>query len=172
MIVFKYVPLGHEIKAIGTDRYFHKQQVYEDENELRVLLQFRLGQRQRPYFPLLFNNIPPPSEASKMDDLIIGFWKNIKKSYEKHASILNNNLSESPESERGVRCDVEINSLIKEVVVNPFSEDKDSIMSEIESLNHDFGVSAPVKESVIVNEPSPTKYNMNFANGKAIKFEL
>ena len=169
----KYVPLGHEIKAIGTDRYFHKQQAYKDEKELRVLLQFRLGERQRPYFPLLFNDVPPPSNAFEMDNLIMNFWRNIERSYEKHASILNRNLSKCPETKRGVRCHVEINFLIKEIVVNPFSEDRDLVIGEIESLNRKFGVEAEVKESVIVvNEPTPTPYRMGLPDGREIKFEL
>lgn len=162
----KYVPLGHEIKAIGTDRYFHKQKAYEDEKELRVLLQLRLGQHQR-FVPLSFlSNVPSPRNAVETDCLILYFAEYIKKSHVKHDSILNGKLSES-----GVRCPIDINSLIKEIVVSPFLED--SIVSEIESLNHKFGVSAEVKRSAIVNETSPTMFELGFpASEKVFKFEL
>ena len=169
----KYVPLGHTIKAIGTDRYFHKQQAYKDEKELRVLLQFRLGERQRPYFPLLFDKVLPPSNAFEMDNLIMNSWRDIERSYERHASILNSNLSKLPESKRGVRCDVEVNSLIKQVVINPFLKHKGSVIREIKSLNRKFGVEADVKKStIVVNKPTPTPYRMGLSKGKEIKFDL
>ena len=171
----EYVPLRqrHKIKAIGTDRYFHKQQAYKDEKELRILLQLRLGEAQRPYFPLQFDSVPFLRNAVEMDDLIMNFWRNIERSYAKHASILNRNLDELPEAEFGVRCNVDINSLITEVVVSPFSEKTDSVMEEIESLNEDYQVKAEINESVIVvDNPPPTTYSMPLSGGRSISFEL
>ena len=162
----KYVTLGHEIKAIGTDRYFHKQKAYEDEKELRVLLQLGLGQQQKlaPLSPL--SNVPDPHNAMEIDCLILDFAEHIKKSHAKHNSILNGKLSEC-----GVRCPIDINTLIKEIVVSPYLED--SIVSEIESLNHEFGVSAEIKRSAIINETSPAKFELGFpASRKILKFEL
>lgn len=170
----KYVPLGHEIKAIGTDRYFHKQQAYKDEKELRILLQLRLGGTQRFYFPLLLDHYRSPINGADMDNLIRKVWRDTERSYEKHASILNEKLirlSKPDRRVRGVHCNVEINSLIKEIVVNPFSKDTD--MQEIESLNWHYQVGADVNESVIVvDKPPLTTYSMPLSGSRSINFEL
>ena len=162
----KYVPLGHEIKAIGTDRYFHKQKAYVDEKEVRFLLQLRLGQQQR-FVPIShLSNVPAPHNAVEVDCLILDFAERIKNFHAKHDSILNGKLSEC-----GLRCPVNTNTLIKEIVVSPSLGD--SIVSEVKSLNHKFGVSAVIKRSAIINETPPTKFELGFpASGKILRFEL
>ena len=166
----KYVPLGHEIKAIGTDRYFHKQQAYKDEKELRILLQLQLGGAQRFYFPLELDCHRPPVNSADMDNLIRQVWRNTERSYKEHASNLNSKLNSGMQ---GVRCNVDINSLITEVVVSPFSEKTDSVMEKIESLNWDYEVRADINESVIVvDKPPPTTYSMPLSGGRSISFEL
>ena len=162
----KYFPLGHEIKAVGSDRYFHKQEAYADERELRVVLQLQLGQQQRPNLPYLLDNAPFVHNDSEMNDLILEFWENINLSYAKHTSILNSILSEL-----GVRCRVDINSLIKGVVVSPFGKDNSEV-SEIESLHQEFGLEAEVKKSIIETGTSPTTFEIKLSNEKIIKFEL
>ena len=166
----KYVPLGHEIKAIGTDRYFHKQQAYKDEKELRILLQLRLGGAQRFHFSLELDRHRSPVNGADMNNLIRQVWRNTERSYKEHASNLNSNLNSGMQ---GVRCNVDINSLITEVVVSPFSEKTDSVMEKIESLNWDYQVRAEINESVIVvDKPPPTTYSMPLSGSRSISFEL
>ncbi len=162
----KYLPHGTEIEAVGSDRYFHKQAEYADEKELRIVLQLQLGPQQRPNFPFEIDNSPPTHNNEEMHNLILRSWKSVERSHEKHSLILNDILSEP-----GVRCRVDINSLIKEVVVNPFGS-RDSDVSEIESLNHEFGLSAKVKKSVIETGKSPTTFSIKISEGKTINFEL
>lgn len=162
----KYLPRGTEIQAVGLDRYFHKQPEYASEKELRVVLQLQLGLHQRPNFPYLFNNVPFIPNHLEMNNLIVEFWEDIERTHAKHASILNSILSEP-----GVRCRVDVNSLIKEVVVNPFGNG-DLDVSEIESLNRKFKVNAKVKKSAIETAPSPTKFRIGLGDGKSIDFEL
>lgn len=158
----KYQPLGHKIQAIGSDRYFHKQPVYADEKELRIVLQVRLGPQQRFNFPFLFQNERPLHNKSEMEDLILRFWEDINRSYTKHFFILSSILLGS-----GVRCCVPINTLIKEVVVSPSGS-----LSEIESLNQKFGLAAPVKESIMKTKKSPKTFRIKISEGKTINFEI
>lgn len=158
----KYRPLGHKIQAAGSDRYFHKQEVYKAEKELRIVLQIGLGPQQRFNFPFLFQNERPLHNESEMNDLILRFWKDIERSYTKHFYILNSILPGS-----GVRCRVSINTLIKEVVVSPRGS-----LSEIESLNQKFGLAAPVKESVMKTEPAQTTFQIRLSDDRGIKFEI
>ena len=163
----KYISRGNYIEPISSDRYFHKQLEYADERELRVVLQLHLGPQQRFNFPYMFDNTNLSSENIRGPDNIISqFWRNIKLSYEKHASILNEGLSE-----RGVRCSVDTNSLIKEVVVNPFN-DEDSEVLKIELINQRFGVEAEVKKSIIEVEPTVTEFRVRLATGETIELEL
>ena len=166
----EYVPLRqrHKIKAIGTDRYFHKQQAYKDEKELRILLQLRLGEAQRFCFPREIDRHPSLADDADMDNLIGVVWEETERLYEEYASTLNSNLKSGMQ---GVRCNVDINSLITEVVVSPFSTD--SVMDKIESLNEDYQVKAEINESVIVvDKPPPTTYSMPLSGGRSISFEL
>lgn len=161
-----YISHGNYIEPIGLDRYFHKQLEYADEREFRVIFQLRLGPEHRFNFPYLFDSIKLSTHnIRKPQDIISQFWTDIKLSYEKHAAILNEGLSEC-----GVRCPVNINSLIKEVVISPFSTDSD--VREIESLNHEFGIMAEVKKSVIEIAPSPTKLNVRLSDEVTIELEL
>lgn len=168
----KYVPLRqrHKIKAIGTDRYFHKQQAYKDEKELRILLQLRLGGAQRFCFPLELDRHRSPVNDADMDNLIRMVWRKTERLYKEYASNLNSNLNSGMQ---GVRCNVDINSLITEVVVSPFAEKTDSVMEKIELLNWDHEVRADINESVIVvDKPPPTPYSMPLSGSRSISFEL
>lgn len=107
-----------------------------------------------------------PQNITDMESLILQFWGNARLSYEKHASILNEGLSK-----RGVRCSVDTNSLIKEVVVNPFN-DEDSEVLKIELINQRFGVEAEVKQSIIEVEPAITEFNVHLATGEKIELKL
>jgi len=158
----KYRPLGHEIQAVGSDRYFHKQEVYKDEKELRIVLQIRLGARQRFNYPHALSNFPDITDASEMNDLILKFWEDTERSYAKHCLILDK-IFQGP----GCRCCVSINSLIKEVVVAPGGD-----VSEIESLNQKYGLTAKVKESIIKTKPSPTKFQIDLSDSRKIKFKI
>ena len=115
----------------------------------------------------MFDNTNLPSENIRgPDNIIPQFWRNIKLSYETHASILNEGLSKS-----GVRCPIDTNSLIKEVVVNPFNNE-DSEILKIELINQRFGVEAEVKKSIIEVEPAVTEFSVRLATGDTIELEL
>ena len=161
----KYVSRGNYIEPVGSDRYFHKQLEYADERESRVILQLHLGPELRSNLPYIFDNTNFP-HTTKVENLILQIWKGIKLSYEKHSSILNTDLSGG-----GVRCPVDINSLIKEVVVNPFNNE-DSEISKIELLNRKFRVEAEVKKSVIEIKPAVTKFSGHLSEEKTIELEL
>lgn len=158
----KYRPLGHEIQAVGSDRYFHKQEVYKDEKELRVVLQIRLGARQRFNYPHAFSNFPDVRDNSEMNDLILRFWEDTKRSYDKHFLILDKIFQEP-----GCRCRVAIDSLIKEVVVTPGGD-----VSKIESLNQKYGLAAKVKKSIIESKSSPTTFNVTLSDNRTINFDI
>lgn len=161
----KYVSRGNYIEPVGSDRYFHKQLEYADERELRVILQLHLGPKLRSNLPYIFDNTNFP-HTTKVENLILQIWKGIKLSYEKHSSILNADLSG-----RGVCCPVDINSLIKEVVVSPFNN-TDSEVLEVKSLNREFEVEAEVKKSVIEIKPAVTKFGVRLSDEEAIELEL
>ncbi len=163
----KYVSRGNYIEPVGSDRYFHKQLEYADERELRVILQLHLGPRHRFNFPYIFENSnSSPENILNMENLILQYWRDVKLSYKKHASILNEGLCEP-----GVRCPVDINSLIKEVVISPFNS-TDSEVREIESLNHEFDIGAEVKKSVIEIEPLHVKFSVHLPNEETIELDL
>lgn len=158
----RYRPLGNKIQPIGSDRYFHKQPVYEDEKELRIVLQVRLGPQQKFNFPFLFQGEHPLHSDSEMNDLILRFWEDINRFYTKHFFILNNILPEP-----GVRCPVSINALINEVIVSPGGS-----LSEIESLNRKFGLTASVEKSIMKTKSAPTAFRIQLSDGREIKFEI
>lgn len=163
----KYITRGNYIEPVGLDRYFRKQLEYADERELRVVLQLHLGLQQRFNLPYIFDDANfSPQGMTDVENLILQIWKNIKLSYEKHASILNADLSGG-----GVRCPVDINSLIKEVVVSPFNN-TDSEVLEVKSLNREFGIEAEVKKSVIEIEPAVTKFSASLSKEVTIELEL
>ena len=129
--------------------------------------QIHLEPEQSFDFPYILRNInTSPQNITDMENLILHFWENAKLSYERHASILNEGLSKS-----GVRCLVDTNSLIKEVVVNPFNNE-DSEILKIELINQRFGVEAEVKKSIIEVEPSVTEFSVRLATGETIELEL
>lgn len=158
----KYRPLGHEIQAVGSDRYFHKQAAYKDEKELRIVLQIRLGARQRFNYPYALSNFPDIRADSEMNDLILRFWEDTKRSYAKHCLILNEIFKGT-----GCRCRVVIDSLIKEVIVTPGGD-----VSEIESLNQKYGLAAKVKKSIIESKSSPTTFAVSLSDNRTINFEI
>lgn len=163
----KYISRGNYIEPVGSDRYFHKQLEYVDERELRVILQLHLDSQQRFNLPYIFDNTNfSPQDMTNVENLILQIWKNIKLSYEKHASILNADLSES-----GVRCPVDINSLIKEVVLSPF-KNTDSEVLEVKSLNREFDIEVEVKKSVIEIKPAVTKFSASLSKEVTIELEL
>ena len=163
----KYVSRGNYIEPIGPDRYFHKQLEYADEKELRIIFQLHLDSQQRLNFPYMFDNTNFSAQNIRnMENLILQSWRNAKLSYAKHALILNEGLSEG-----GVRCPVDINSLIKEVIVSPLNN-TDSKVSEIKSLHHEFGVEAEVKKSVIEIAPAITKFSIRLSEEGIIELEL
>lgn len=118
-------------------------------------------------FPYTLNSIGSSAQnISETENLILRLWDNAKLSYRRHASILNEGLSK-----KGVRCPVDPNSLIKEVVVNPFNN-KNSEVLKIELINQRFGVEAEVKKSIIEVEPAVTKLSVRLSSGETIELEL
>ena len=160
----KYHPLGSEINIIGLDRYFCKQKPYADEREFRVVVQVQLSPMRRPNLSCLLDNTNVSVwDEKKMSDLIIEIWDKVKQSYKTQSSVLTGRLSNAY-----VRCPVDITSLIKEVVINPYSN-VDSDMREIQALNNEFGLSAPVKQSIIKTETIPTTLFLDLPDGRTIQ---
>ena len=161
----KYLPLGNEINIIGLDRYLCKQKPYADEREFRVVVQIQLSPVQRPNLSYLLNNTNVSVwDEEKMSDLIIEIWDKMKQSYKTQSSVLTGLLSNFH-----VRWPVDITSLIKEVVINPYSN-VDSDMREIQALNNEFGLSAPVKKSVIKTVTTvPTTFFVDLPDGRTIQ---
>ena len=129
--------------------------------------QIHLEPEQSFDFPYILSNInTSPENITDMENLIRQFWENAKLSYETHASILNEGLSKS-----GVRCPVDTNSLIREVVINPFNNE-DSEVLKIELINQRFGIEAEVKKSIIEVEPAVTKFSVRLSTEETIELEL
>lgn len=162
----KYPPRGTEIQTIGFDRYFHKQPEYASEKEFRVLLQVQLGNRQRPNYPFLFRNVPFLRNEADMNNIIEEFWEDLNRTYNKHKLLLSD-ITDSP----GIRCRVDINTLIKEVVISPF-DNADYDIGTIESMNQQFNVDVPVRKSSIVTSTAPTRFSIRLSNEINIDFEL
>ena len=159
-----YQTLRNEINFIGLDRYLRKQKPYEDEREFRAVFQVQLGPRQRPSLPHLLGGINILVWNNKvMSDLIIEIWDKLKQSYETHTSILKGHLPNSH-----VRCPVDINSLVKEVVINPYGN-VNSDTQEIQALNHEFGLLVPVKQSKIKTRAIPTTITVKLPDGREIQ---
>ncbi len=128
--------------------------------------QFHLDAEQRLDIPVMFNDQNfPPKRITDMENRILSFWRNAKSSYEQHASILERILVEPR-----VRCPVEVDTLIKEVVISPNSTDSD--VEEIEVLNHEFGIGVEVKRSEIEIEPSHAKFSVQLTSEERIELEL
>ncbi|MCY4402118.1 MAG: hypothetical protein OXD54_06025 [Candidatus Poribacteria bacterium] len=162
----KYVTRGSYIEPVGSARYFHKQLEYSSERELRVIMQLHLSPEQRFNLPHVFDNMDISSfHTTKIKDVIHQVWNDIKITYKKHASLLDVGFSGC-----GVRCPVNIQSLIKEVVVSP--ESSDSEIKEIESLNQKFGLGVDVKKSEIQIAPSVTKFSARLSDEVIIELEF
>ena len=161
----KYLPLGKEINILGLDRYLCKQKPYADEKEFRVVVQIKLSPRQRPNLSHLLNNTNVYNfDEKKMSDLIIEIWDKMKQSYKTQSSVLTSLLSNSH-----VRWPVDVTSLIKEVVINPYGN-VDSDMREIQALNSELGLSVPVKQSKIKTGTTiPTTFIVDLPDGRTIQ---
>ena len=169
----KYLPLGNEINTIGLDRYLSKQKPYADEREFRVVVQIQLTPEQRPNLSLLLDEANVSDwDQKKMSDLIIDIWDKMKQSYNTQSSVLTGLLSNSEsnfQSKPHIRLPVDITSLIKEVVINPYGN-VESDMREIQAINHEFGLSVPVKQSIIKTEtPVPTIFIVDLPDGRTIQ---
>lgn len=128
--------------------------------------QFHLEADQRLDIPIMLNSQNfPPQRITDMENRILNFWRNAKSSYEQHALNLNRFFTEP-----GVRCPVDVDSLIKEVVVSPNSTDSD--VEEIEVLNHEFGIAVEVKRSEIEIEPTHAKFSVQLTSEETIELEL
>lgn len=166
-----YLPLGDEIDFIGLDRYLSKQEPYTDEREFRVVVQVGLSPPQRPNISRLLHEANVSEwNQKKMSDLIIEIQKKMIQSYNTQSSVLRGllpNIQPNPH----VRLAVDITSLIKEVVINPYG-DVESDMREIQAINHEFGLSVPVKPSIIKTESSvPTTFFLRLPDGREVKFD-
>ena len=161
----KYLPLGEEISILGLDRYLCKQKPYADEKEFRVVVQVQLSPVQRPNFSYLLGNTNVSVwNEKKMSDLIIEIWNEVRQSYKAQSSVLTGLVSNCY-----VRWPVDITSLIKEVVINPYGN-VDSDMREIQALNNEFGLSAPVRQSEIKTGTTvPTTFFVDLPDGRTIQ---
>ena len=134
---------------------------------LQSNFQIRSGPEQIFDFPYEVNVVNfSPQNITNIENSILQYWRDAKLSYGGHASILNEGLSKN-----GVRCPVDTNSLIKEIIVNPFNNE-DSEILKIELINQRFGVEAEVKKSIIEVEPVVTKFSGHLSTGETIELEL
>ena len=158
----------NEISLSGLDRYVCKQKAYADEREIRVVLQIQLLPVARPNFSTLLSTVNfPVGNKEIMSSLTIEKCKKMKQSYETQSSVLTGILP-NPQCKPHVRFPVDITSLIKEVVINPYGN-VDSDLREIQALNHEFGVPVPVKESDIKTETTPTTFFFDLPDGRTIQ---
>ena len=161
----KYLPMGNEIGIIGRDRYLCKQKPYSDEKEFRVVVQIGLSPLQRRTFSYLLDNTNVSVwDEEKISNLIIEIWDKMKQSYKTQSSVLTGLLSNTY-----VRWPVDITTLIKEVVINPYGN-VESGMREIQAFNSEFGLSVPVKQSEIkTGTPVSTTFFVDLPNGRTIQ---
>lgn len=171
----RYLTLGTEFNFSGLDRYLSKQLPYADEREYRVVVQVGLSPPQRPNISLLVNeaNVSEWNQTT-ISDLIIEIRNRMGQSYKTQSSDLKEFLSNSQSDFKckpHVRLPVDITSLIKEVVINPFGN-VESDMREIQAINHEFGLSIPVTQSIIKTESSvPTTFFLGLPDGREIQFD-
>ena len=160
--------------------HLSKQLPYADEKEFRVVVQVGLSPPQRPNISFLLHtamlygaNISDLDEK-KTSDLIIGIRDKMIQSYNIQSSELKDLLSNSHPDFRcnpHVRLPVDTTSLIKEVVINPYGN-VESDRQEIEAINHEFGLSVPVKQSVIQTKSLiPTTFFLGLPDGREIQFD-
>ena len=171
----RYLPLGDKIDFFGLDRYLSKQKPYEDEREFRVVVQVGLSPPQRPNISLLVHDANVLVwNQQRESDLIIEIRDKMIQSYKTQSLELTELLSNSRSNfhcKPHVRLSVDITSLIKEVVINPFG-DVESDMREIRAINHEFGLSVPVNPSIIKTESSgPTTFSLGLPDGREIPFD-
>ena len=171
----RYLTLGTEINFIGLDRYLSKQVPYADEKEYRVVVQVGLSPLQRPNISLLLNEANVSEwNQKKMSDLIIEIRDKMIQSYNTQSSVLTGLLSNSKSDFKckpHVKLPVDITSLIKEVVINPYGN-VESDMREVQAINHEFGLSVPVKPSIIKTESSiPTTFFLGLPDGREVPFD-
>ncbi len=146
----KYVSKEDAKKIIGTDRYFHKQKAYKEEKEWWILLQLRLKEDLRFDVLRRLDDIPYIRNDKEADKLTVDVWNEIKYHYTEHSVKLINKLPIY-----GVRCSVDINMLIKEVIVETHFDA--SVFPKVKLLNKKYGISADVKKSEIEHMPQDAR---------------
>ena len=166
-----YLTLGTEIDFIGLDRYLSKQLPYADEREYRVVVQVGLSPPQRPNISRLLHEANVSEwDQKKMSDLIIEIRDKMIESYNTQSSVLMDLLSNFQPNPH-VKLAVDITSLIKEVVINPYGN-VESDMREIQAINHEFGLSVPVNPSIIkIKSSFPTTFFLTLPDGREIQFD-
>ena len=165
----KYEVLGYEMSFTGLDRYLYKQKPYADEKEFRAVLQIQLLPVARPNFSRLLANVNGSVWNERViNDLIIEKFELMKQSYNTQSLELAGILS-IPQCNPHVRLPVDITSLIKEVVINPYGNNVDADIREIQAINHEFGLSVPVTKSVIKTETTPTTFFFDLPDGRTIQ---
>lgn len=166
-----YLTLGTEIDFVGLDRYLSKQVPYADEREYRVVVQVGLTPPQRPNISLLVHEANISEwDQKKMSDLTIEIRNKMIQSYNIQSSVLMSLLSNFQPNPH-MKLAVDITSLIKEVVINPYGN-VESDMREIQAINHEFGLSIPVTQSIIKTESSvPTTFFLGLPDGREIQFD-
>ena len=164
---------------LGPEQRFNFPHIFDNTNSplenitnmenltLQSNFQIRSGPDQIFDLPYQVNVVNfSPENITNIENSILRHWRDGKSSYGGHASILNEGLSKN-----GVRCPVDTNSLIQEVVVNPFNNEDAEIL-KIELINRRFGVEAEVKKSIIEVEPAVTKFSVRLSTGETIELEL
>ena len=164
---------------LGPEQRFNFPHIFDNTNSplenitnmenltLQSNFQIRSGPEQIFDLPYQVNVVNfSPQNITNIENSILRYWRDAKSSYGGHASILNQGLSKN-----GVRCLVDTNSLIQEVVVNPFNNEDAEIL-KIELINQRFGVEAEVKKSIIEVEPAVTKFSVRLSTGETIELEL
>ena len=166
-----YLTLGTEIDFVGLDRYLSKQVPYADEREYRIVVQVGLTPPERPNISRLVHEANISKwDQKKMGDLIIKIRNKMMQSYKKQSSVLMD-LLPNFQSKPHVKLPVDIISLIKEIVINPYGN-VESDMREIQAINHEFGLSVPVNPSIIKTESShPTTFFLGLPDGREIQFD-
>ena len=146
----KYVSKKDAKNVIGTDRYFHKQKAYKEEKEWRILLQLQLKEDLRFDVSRRLNKVPDIHNDKEADELMVNVWNEIKHHYTKHSVKLINKLPI-----HGVQCPVDVNMLIKEVIVETHFDA--SVFSKVKLLNKKYGISAGVEISEIEHRPADAR---------------
>ena len=166
----KYDRTNEKPVLVGLDRYFSKQKPYKSEKELRIVLQLnpesKFNFRNIDYERINrdFHQEQQRSESERAKFVANLFYKSIFQMLDSHRFKLmyNNEFCAS-----GVRCSVDPNTLIKEVIISPFAH-INGTRTIIETLNCEFELETKVTESSIKAKTSPTKFEFGFRGGPRI----